>query len=256
MSFSQGFLPELLYVMHADTEMNIFETIINDCLSFIRVAAQLNHSKSEYVIRPLACLKDLVSFMVPNTKIRPIATLLPARFDWLPNDFINEKAKANEIVATCFLGPFINVDIMDDWQLLEQYKDITELTPPIRMQVSTQLRNRLEGPRAEMFQIVETMLKNVPSRDKMIGWLCKMAQMNIKRAGMHVVDHEMAPISFILNILHVTHQMSKKIDVNKGKHHFILGILRHYYVKDTILHNIFSRRKLSLSSCMSGQAWQ
>ena len=40
MSFSQGFLPELLYVMHADTEMNIFETIINDCLSFIRVAAQ------------------------------------------------------------------------------------------------------------------------------------------------------------------------------------------------------------------------
>ena len=105
---------------------------------------------------------------------------------------------------------------MDDWQLLEQYKDITELTPPIRMQVSTQLRNRLEGPRAEMFQIVETMLKNVPSRDKMIGWLCKMAQMNIKRAGMHVVDHEMAPISFILNILHVTHQMSKKIDVNKG----------------------------------------
>ena len=60
MSFSQGFLPELLYVMHADTEMNIFETTIMDCLSYVRVAAQLNHSKSEYVIRPLYCLKDRV----------------------------------------------------------------------------------------------------------------------------------------------------------------------------------------------------
>ena len=37
------------------------------------------------------------------------------------------------------------------------------------------------------------MLKNVPSRDKMIGWLCKMAQMNIKQAGMQVVDLEMTP---------------------------------------------------------------
>ena len=82
------------------------------------------------------------------------------------------------------------------------------------------------------FQIAETMLKNVPSRDKMIDWLCKMAQMNIKRAGMHVVDHEMAPISFVLNILHVTHQMSKKIDVNKGKYHSVYDRLRHYYVID------------------------
>ena len=43
------------------------------------------------------------------------------------------------------------------------------------------------------FQIAETMLKNVPSRDKMIDWLCKMAQMNIKQAGMQDVSHEMTP---------------------------------------------------------------
>lgn len=66
-----------------------------------------------------------------------------------------------------------------------------------------------------MFQIVENFLKNVPSRDAMIGWLGQMAKLNIKRAGMHVVESEVASSSFILNILHVTHKLTSKIDVQK-----------------------------------------
>ena len=38
MSFSQGFLPDLLYVMHADQEMNIFHVTVNDALTYIRIA--------------------------------------------------------------------------------------------------------------------------------------------------------------------------------------------------------------------------
>ena len=38
MSFSQGFLPDLLYVMHADQEMNIFHVTTNDALTYIRIA--------------------------------------------------------------------------------------------------------------------------------------------------------------------------------------------------------------------------
>ena len=101
--------------------------------------------------------------------------------------------------------------------MLDQYGDITELTSQTRAQISAQLRTRLDAPRALMFQLVETILKNMPSRDAMVNWLCKMAELNIKRAGMHVIEAELSPVSFILNILHVVHLLTNKIDINKGE---------------------------------------
>ena len=84
-------------------------------------------------MKPLSALRELVSFTVPNTKTRPIASLAISRPDWLPSQFSDEKVKANEIVATCFLGPFIDVDIMDDREMLAQYQDIAELGPQVRV---------------------------------------------------------------------------------------------------------------------------
>ena len=214
MSFADGFVHELLIAMLADKE-STFSAVINDTLTYLRIAAQSTPSKSEFVLRPLLALRELISFQVPNTKNRPIATLAIERVDWLPTTFTDEKNKANEIVATCFLGPFIDLNIMDDKEMIAQYQDIAELGPQIRSQIATQLRTRFAAPRAEMFQIVETFLKNVPSRDAMINWLSQMAVMNIKRAGMHVVESEVASTSFILNILHVTHKLTSKIDVQK-----------------------------------------
>ena len=86
----------------------------------------------------------------------------------------------------------------------------------IRAQISAQLRARLEAPRALMFQIVETILRNIPSRNSMITWLCRMAELNLKRAGMHVVESEVSSVSLVLNILHVSQQLTSKIDINKG----------------------------------------
>jgi hypothetical protein len=215
MSFSQGFLPDLLYVMHADQEMNIFHVTTNDALTYIRIAAQLTVSKSEFALRPLQCLLELCSFVLPNTKIRPIATIMTEREDWLPTKFANEKQKANEIVSHDFLAPFLNFNIMDDKTMLDQYSDVTELGSTVRAQISAQLRTRLEAPRALMFQIVETILRNMPSRNAMITWLCRMAELNLKRAGMHVVETEVSSVSLILNILYISQQLTVKIDINK-----------------------------------------
>ena len=105
---------ELLYTMHVDKVGNVFEVIVNDTLYYTRMAAQLATSKSEYLLRPLKALRELISWSLPNTKSRPICTLVVERADWLPTHFTFEKNKANEIVSTSFLGPFIDVNIMDD----------------------------------------------------------------------------------------------------------------------------------------------
>jgi len=47
-----------------------------------------------------------------------------------------------------------------------------------------------------MFQIVESFSKNVASRDPIINWLCQMVVLNVKRAGMHVVESEVASAGF------------------------------------------------------------
>jgi len=100
--------------------------------------------------------------------------------------------------------------------MLDQYSDVTELGSTVRAQISAQLRTRLEAPRALMFQIVETILRNMPSRNAMITWLCRMAELNLKRAGMHVVETEVSSVSLILNILYISQQLTVKIDINKG----------------------------------------
>ena len=57
------------------------------------IAAQLTVSKSEFSLRPLQCLFEMSSFVLPNTKVRPIATMITEREDWLPTTFMNEKQK-------------------------------------------------------------------------------------------------------------------------------------------------------------------
>ena len=245
MSFPDGFVNELLVAMLADKD-SVFNVVIGDTLTYLRIAAQLTPSKSESVLRPLLALRELISFQVPNTKHRPIATLTVERADWLPCQFTDEKNKASEIVATCFLGPFVDVNIMDDKDLLSQYADIAELGPQVRSQMATQLRARCAAPRAEMFQIVESFLKNVASRDPMINWLSQMAVLNIKRAGMHVVESEVASAGFILNILHVMHKLTSKVDVQKGS----------YFFFEYLVNLLFSRHQLPLSSDVSGETGQ
>ena len=56
----------------------------------------------------------------------------------------------------------------------------------------------------------------------MIAWLCDVAKLNLKRAGMYSNERELSPVNFVLNILHVLHVMCKKIDVAKVDKNFIL----------------------------------
>ena len=66
---------------------------------------------------------------------------------------------------------------------------------------------------------MEGILKNgdpeVQSREKMVSWLAEMAKVNLKRAGMMANEGQLAPLSMMLNILHVLQQMTSKIGTPK-----------------------------------------
>ena len=51
----------------------------------------------------------------------------------------------------------------------------------------------------------------------MLSWLCDIAKLNLKRAGMYSNERELSPVNLVLNILHILHNMSKKIDIEKER---------------------------------------
>jgi len=71
--------------------------------------------------------------------------------------------------------------------------------------------------------LVKNVFQNADSRNPMISWLCEIAKLNLKRAGMYSNDRELSPVNFILNVLHVLHNMCKKIDVSKVDRNYILN---------------------------------
>ena len=89
----------------------------------------------------------------------------------------------------------------------------------VRTHIAKNLLLRLEAPRQNFFIIMEGILKNgdpeVQSREKMVSWLAEMARVNLKRAGMMANEGELAPLSMMLNILHVLQQMTSKIGTPK-----------------------------------------
>lgn len=136
-----------------------FDELINCCLTFLRIAAETTPSKSEHVIRPVAALRELVSFVIPKTKVRPVATLIVNRSDWYVTD-LKTGYTANETSSKSFLGAFLGVSIFDDREMLGQFETVQELNSEARSHIATTLRRRLEGPRGEMFLLVETLLKD------------------------------------------------------------------------------------------------
>ena len=151
-------------------------------------------SKLETVVRPISALRELVSFVKPATKIRPIANLIIKRPDW----FIAEPKTsfvANETFSKSYLGAFLGVSVFDDrrlssnfyhfpilftnfWylffrsfssirtfpSLLSGFESIQQLNAEARTHIATTLRRRLDGPRAEMFLVVEAFLKECWTR--------------------------------------------------------------------------------------------
>lgn len=89
----------------------------------------------------------------------------------------------------------------------------------VRSHIAKNLLLRLEAPRQNFFIIIEGILKNgdpeVQSREKMVSWLAEMAKVNLKRAGMMANEGQLAPLSMMLNILHVLQQMTSKIGTAK-----------------------------------------
>ena len=116
--YLQGFLNDLLLVL--DESPSDFECVINVTLNYLRIAMESTPSKLETVVRPISALRELVSFVKPATKIRPIANLIIKRPDW----FIAEPKTsfvANETFSKSYLGAFLGVSVFDDRRLSSNF---------------------------------------------------------------------------------------------------------------------------------------
>ena len=107
---------------------------------------------------------------------------------------------------------------------------------------------RLEIPRQNFFIIIEGILKNgdpaVQSREKMVSWLAEMAQVNLKRAGLMANEGQLAPLSMVLNIMHVLQQMSSKIATSKIDEKYIFRKTcrtKVVFLENTLLNSNYSR---------------
>ena len=112
--YFQGFLNDLLVVL--DEPSSDFECVVNVCLNHLRIAMEATPSKLETVVRPISALRELVSFIKPATKIRPIANLIIKRPDWFlaqpKTSFVG-----NETFSKSYLGAFLGVSVFDDQRL-------------------------------------------------------------------------------------------------------------------------------------------
>ena len=112
--YFQGFLNDLLVVL--DEPSSDFECVVNVCLNHLRIAMESTPSKLETVVRPISALRELVSFIKPATKIRPIANLIIKRPDWFlaqpKTSFVG-----NETFSKSYLGAFLGVSVFDDQRL-------------------------------------------------------------------------------------------------------------------------------------------
>ena len=78
-------------------------------------------------------------------------------FIYLFSKFQEKKIKV--IPWKSLLTPFLNVSIFDDRSLLSEFNSMSELNAEARSHIAKTLRRRLEGPQAEMFRLVEILMK-------------------------------------------------------------------------------------------------
>ena len=84
--------------------------------------------------------------------------MIVSRKDWFVCE-TKTSFSANETSSKSFLGAFLGVNIFDDREMLNQFESVQELNSETRSHIAATLRRRLEGPRAEMFLLIETLLK-------------------------------------------------------------------------------------------------
>ena len=75
-----------------------FRPVLNDCVTFLRIAMETVPSKSEFVSRPITALCELVNFTIPGQKVRPVANLIVVRPDWFVSE-TKTSLTANETAA-------------------------------------------------------------------------------------------------------------------------------------------------------------
>ncbi|CBY43786.1 unnamed protein product [Oikopleura dioica] len=216
-SLSEGLLPAVLEELYANGK-EVFDKILNETLNIIRIASEVTPSSSENAASPSTCLANLVQFVVQGTKKRPVVSLLVKREDWLITE-TESNLIACEIACKTYLGSFLSFGVDDDPEILSSFTNLEEINHKVRSHIAKNLLLRLDAPRQNFFIIMEGILKNgdpeVQSREKMVSWLAEMAKVNLKRAGMMANEGQLAPLSMMLNILHVLQQMTSKIGTAK-----------------------------------------
>ncbi|CAG5104449.1 Oidioi.mRNA.OKI2018_I69.chr1.g1259.t1.cds [Oikopleura dioica] len=216
-SLSEGLLPAVLEELNEHGK-ELFDEILTDALNVIRIASEVTSSASEYAASPSTCLANLVQFVLPGTKIRPVVSLLVQREDWLVTE-TESNLVACEMACKSYLGSFLSFGVSDDPDILASFTNLEDINHKVRSHIAKNLLLRLEIPRQNFFIIIEGILKNgdpaVQSREKMVSWLAEMAQVNLKRAGLMANEGQLAPLSMVLNIMHVLQQMSSKIATSK-----------------------------------------
>ena len=93
----KGFISDFIATFWSESSES-FSSVLNDCVSFLRIAMETVPSKSEFVSRPITALCELVNFTIPGQKVRPIANLIVQRPDWFVSE-TKTALTANETAA-------------------------------------------------------------------------------------------------------------------------------------------------------------
>ena len=189
----------------------VFEPLLEQLWRAMLVSSTITEDDHKL---PLQTLTELCDIKVQNH--RPICQLLVQMYNWLPNE-LAPNVQGREISKISFLAPFLGISCFaeDDIKVVEKFYPSTKNSSDQNKMSSALIQSKLAWVRSELHSIMHYILLDNISRPKMLLYMAQALKRNEKRSRYHLDERVVAGDGYMLNLMSVLQNLSKKIKVDR-----------------------------------------